>query len=129
MPKYLMKIIMVVLTGIFPLTATAGGKEGRKLVNHVVVVWMADEYKTDEGINNLIAGHEMLREIPGLISLSLGRSIPSDRAVVDDSFDLASHFQFESVEVMQKYLSHPVHVKFLEQYTKGKVKKAVIYDF
>jgi len=126
--KTLIPVVALLLSAACT-TLQAGGGQQRDEVNHVVVVWLKPEYRTEEAIGELIAAQEKLREIPGLISLSVGRSIPSDRGVVDDSFDVATHFRFGSVEEMNEYLSHPVHVRFLEEHTRGKVEKVVIYDF
>ncbi|MEZ5500692.1 MAG: Dabb family protein [Steroidobacteraceae bacterium] len=101
----------------------------QKTVNHVVVVWLNDEFRNDAGVARLVAAHEVLREIPGLVSLSVGRVLPSDRAIVDSSFDVASHFTFCSTAAMNAYLQHPVHQQFLREQTVGRVKKVVVYDF
>jgi antibiotic biosynthesis monooxygenase (ABM) superfamily enzyme len=98
-------------------------------VHHVVVVWMAPAHRNQAAIDELIGGHELLRDIPGLVSLSVGRSISSERPIVDDSFDVAAVFRFESHAALQAYLQHPLHQAFLERHTTGKVDRIVVYDF
>lgn len=114
---------------LVPLRAPAGGGDAAPLVNHVVVVWLKPEFRDEAEIDRLIKGHDMLRTIPGLVSLHVGRVIPSDRPIVDSSYDIASVFQFESAEAMRAYLSHPTHVEFLATYTAGKVARILVYDF
>lgn len=47
-------------------------------------------------IDRLIKGHNMLRTIPGLVSLNVGRVIPSERPIVDSGYDIATVFQFKT---------------------------------
>jgi hypothetical protein len=121
--------VMMVLLMALPFRVSAGGNDAPQLVNHVVVIWMKPEFRNEAEINRLIAGHDMLRSIPGLVSLNVGRVIPSDRPIVDSSYDIASVFQFKSVEAMRTYLSHPTHVEFLQTYPAGKVERIQVYDF
>ena len=109
--------------------ASTGRPVAPALVNHVVVVWVKDQYRNERGIEELLDAQESLRQIPGLVSLTVGRVIPSDRGVVDSSYDFASIFQFASVEAMQTYLSHPTHIAFLENYARPRTRKTVVYDF
>lgn len=101
--------------------ATAG-------VDHVVIVWLNDANRNDAGRAALMSGADMLRTIPGLVSLSVGRAVPSDRPIVDDSFDVAFHFKFASVADMQAYVAHPTHIAFLKRYTTDTVARILVYD-
>lgn len=115
-----------------PLAATAGPAAKSKphgAVNHVVFTWMADGHKSPQDIQRLIDGEQMLRKIPGLLSMRIGTPVPSTRPNEDASYDIASYFRFRSIEAMHEYLKNPIHVKFLNEYAKGNVKKILIYDF
>ncbi len=119
--------VAVVLLSACGGEARAECRESGAVV-HMVVVWMKDAHRTAEAVETLIAGHEMLREIPGLKALTVGRPVSSDRLVVDDSFDVAASFTFCSVDAMRTYLDHPTHVAFLERYTREVVDRVVVYD-
>lgn len=122
---------LALLAGGVPISAgaaTAGAQAQANGVDHVVIVWLDDAHKTDADRAALIAGGEMLRTIPGLVSLSIGRAVPSDRPVVDASFDVAFHFKFANLADMQAYVSHPTHMAFLKQHTAGRVAKIIVYD-
>ena len=49
--------------------------------------------------------------------------------MVDDSFDIGNAMTFKSEQDMNDYIVHPIHVEFLDKYIKGKVEKAIVFDF
>jgi hypothetical protein len=118
------------LAGCAPLQAAdpAAPAIAASGVDHVVIVWLKPEFRNDEGRAELIRCGQMLRTIPGLVSLSTGTAVPSDRPIVDDSFDVAFHFKFASLPAMQAYVSHPTHLEFLKKCTSETVERNLIYD-
>ena len=97
-------------------------------VHHIVLVWFPPE-TTDDTIQTVIQQSRALAGIEGVSSLKVGKAIASDRAIVDDSFDIGISMQFDSVEAMNRYLVHPQHQAFVQEYIKGKVSKLLVYDF
>lgn len=97
-------------------------------VNHVVLVWF--NQSVDDGyIHQVVVASQQLERISGVVSITAGRPIESERPVVDDSFDLGLVIRFDSVENMRSYVSDPVHKKFVEDYLQGKLDKLLVYDF
>jgi hypothetical protein len=70
-----------------------------------------------------------LKNIPGIVHLDLGGAIPSERPIVDDSFDLGIVMTFKNEIDMNAYLTHPQHKTFVKEYIKGNVEKLLVYDF
>jgi hypothetical protein len=70
-----------------------------------------------------------LKHIPGIVSLDLGKAIPSERPIVDDSFDLGIVMTFKNETDMNAYLKHPQHQMFVKKHIKGNVEKLLVYDF
>lgn len=68
-------------------------------------------------------------DIPQIKSLNLGRAIPSNRKIVDDSFDLGIQLQFANQADMETYLTHPKHIAFVKTFVKPKLAKLLVYDF
>ncbi|HEX7027333.1 MAG TPA: Dabb family protein [Gammaproteobacteria bacterium] len=97
-------------------------------VNHVVLVWF--NRSVDESyIHQVAVASQQLEQISGVITISAGLPIESERPVVDDSFDLGLIIRFDSVDKMRSYVSDPIHKKFVEDYLQGKLDKLLVYDF
>jgi len=99
-----------------------------KPVTHIVMVWYKPDLPAEK--RELIKQKTAeLKNIPGLISLNMGEAIPSERPIVDDSFDLGIVMQFPNAKAMNTYLVHPQHKAFMKNYVKGNVEKLLVYDF
>jgi hypothetical protein len=97
-------------------------------IQHIVILWLNDP-GNKEHRKKLIDVARDLNNIPGVLSISAGEPMPADRAVVDDSFDIAYIFTFENVEAMRNYLIHTDHQKAVANLIKPLVAKMVVYDF
>jgi hypothetical protein len=97
-------------------------------VNHVILLWLKDPSNLHQK-QQVIEATESLRDIPGVVDIRVGESIPSKRAVVDDSFTLGIRMLFSDEAAMERYVSHPEHVKTVTQSIMPFVDKIVIYDF
>ena len=64
-----------------------------------------------------------------MVKVAAGRAIPSERPVVDDSFDVAIVMAFKDQAALRAYDNHPDHKKAVEETLKPLVGKMVIYDF
>ena len=103
-----------------------GEKPPEAGVHHIVLVWLklsgSPTYR-----RQIIAEAQTLEKIPGVISVNAGRSLVSNRAIVDHSFDVGLDITFETPEDLNYYLSHPEHLRFVEG-IKPLVEKIVVYD-
>jgi hypothetical protein len=61
--------------------------------------------------------------------MRVGKSIPSDRKIVDDSFDVGLYMIFSSQDDMKRYLMHPEHIKTVKTILKPLASKIQVYDF
>ena len=100
---------------------------GRQAVHHVVLVWLPEPVGA-EGRDALIEATRGLGVIPGVSDLRVGTAVPSERGIVDDSFDVGIVMTFDSVETMNRYLVHPQHLDFVERHVRGRVDRLVVYD-
>jgi hypothetical protein len=116
-----MKRILLLLL----LAATLYASESQ--LTHVVLCWM-DSTVTETEIDHLIEETRTLQEIPGILSLSVGRPVPSERPIVDDSFSFGITMVFESKEKMNAYLAHEKHTSFVSQKVKPRLAKLLVYD-
>lgn len=122
MKKWIALCLVLCLTSCSCVAPKAGA------IRHVVLVWLKPEFKGNY-VAELQAASRALGEIPGVIRVSVGTAIASERPIVDSSFDLGVLFEFETLEALTTYTTHPKHTEFLKTYVAGKAEKVVIYDF
>ena len=70
-----------------------------------------------------------LEKIPGVVEVRVGSVIPSERKIVDDSFEVGIYMTFRSVEDMNAYIVHPDHQRIVQDKLMPIVEKLVVYDF
>lgn len=97
-------------------------------LKHIVICWLKDP-GNPEHRQKLIDASDILNEIPGVINVSVGEVIESERSIVDDSFDVAYVFTFSDSTSMNSYLAHPDHKKLLKNLINPLVDKILIYDY
>lgn len=97
-------------------------------VEHTVFVWLKHPSDAKERAN-LVEKARVLKDIPGVLSVSGGEPIPSKRPIVDASFDVGFVIRFENAAAMNAYLTHPIHVKLTNETLKPAAKKIVVHDF
>lgn len=95
-------------------------------VDHIVLVWLNRPGNASDR-TSLIHEAERLRKIPGIRILDAGTALPSDRPVVDDSFDVGFVMRFESAKALQEYDSHPTHLAARKR-LRELSRKIVVYD-
>jgi len=96
-------------------------------LTHVVLCWM-DSTVSEESIDSLIVESKELAEIPGIINITAGRPVPSERPIVDDSFSFGITMTFSSLEEMNTYLTDERHTQFVSTRVKPRLAKLLIYD-
>ncbi len=97
-------------------------------ITHVVLVWL--KTPGDESARQqLIETSNAFRDVPGMISVSAGTSLPSSRPVVDSSFDVAVVMTFRDEASLRAYESSPRHQEALAKTLKPLTVKQVVYDF
>jgi len=113
-------LILCLLPGL-PALSAAGE------IEHIVIVWLQEPGNAADR-ERIVKESQVLRDIPGVTGLRAGSMLPSQRAIVDSSFDVALIVSLRDAAAMTGYLSHPVHVKLVEETLKPLVKKSRVYD-
>ena len=98
------------------------------MFSHVVIFW-TDPAKPQAAEDLIAAAHKYLRPIPGIIHFHIGKMVPSQRPVVDQSYQVALNITFESKKAQDAYQVDPLHTDFVEKSFKPNCKKCVVYDF
>lgn len=97
-------------------------------INHIVICWLKDSGNKEQQLK-IIRESLKFKNIPGVLELRAGSMIPSDRKIVDSSFDVAIYMTHHSIKDMNRYLKHPKHVKAVKEVLKPLMRKIVVYDF
>lgn len=98
------------------------------MFSHVVIFWTdpANPAAADE----LLKGADQyLKPIPGVLHFHIGRMVPSQRPVVDQSYQVALNIVFPDKKSQDDYQVHPLHTEFIEKVFRRVCKKVVVYDF
>ena len=98
------------------------------MFSHIVVFW-TDSAQPDAA-DKLVAGaNRLLKNIPGVLQFHAGKMVPSERPVVEQSYQVALNLTFQNQQAEQAYQVHPQHIEFVGKFVKPLVKKVAVYDF
>jgi hypothetical protein len=97
------------------------------MFSHVVVFWTRPG--APRATEELLAGLERLKDIPGITHFHVGRMAPSDRPVVERSYQVALYVGFPDRAAHDAYQTHPLHREFLEEVFPRVCARVVVYDF
>ena len=64
-----------------------------------------------------------------MLDIQTGPVLPSTRPVVDSSYDVGVVVTFRDAEAIQGYLTHPTHLKVLNEVLKPNADHYRVYDF
>ncbi|MDM8174166.1 MULTISPECIES: Dabb family protein [Olivibacter] len=102
-------------------------KNKQEVITHYVLFWLKKGLSEKE-INDFTGFFEELRKVPNIKSLHYGKAANSTpRDVVDNSFTYNLLVYFNSLEDLETYGTHPIHLKAIEQYSQY-WEKVVVHD-
>lgn len=101
--------------------------KNNEVIAHYVLFWLNDGLSEQE-INDFANFFEELKSIPGIKSLHYGRAADTHpRDVVDNSFTYNLLVFFDTMDEINVYENHPVHLAAIDKYSKF-WKKVVVHD-
>lgn len=125
----LMRLFIAITAVLAALAAPSACAEfSSRGVVHTVFLWL-QQPGDEQHRRRLLSATNQLRTIPGVREIRFGEMIESDRAIVDDSFDVGIYFYFDDVGAMNAYLVHPLHKTVVEREIKPLVRRIVVHDF
>jgi len=122
-----MKHLFILLLAL-ALTGCTTCPQRRETVHHIVLCWLKEPGSAAQRLQ-VIETSRTFAGIPGVLSVTAGEVIESDRPIVDDSFDVAITMTFASKEDMQAYLVHPSHTVAVKEVLMPLASKITVYDF
>ncbi len=97
------------------------------MVVHHVFFWLKNP-DSREDLNKLLEGLETLRKIETIRKMHIGVPASTEkRDVVDNSYSASELMFFDNVEGQNAYQVHPIHKKFVENYS-HLWQKVIVYD-
>jgi hypothetical protein len=101
-------------------------KPKKQLVHHVFF-WLKNR-DSKEDLNKLIEGLKTLEKIETVRKIYIGVPASTEqRPVVDSSYSASELIFFDDVAGQDTYQVHPIHKKFVEQYS-HLWEKVIVYD-
>lgn len=97
-------------------------------LTHVVLCWLKEPGNNSQQ-QEIIEMTESFREIPSVLDARAGQAIKSDRAIVDDSFDVGIVVEVRNEDDLKKYLEHPIHQNAKNEVLLPLVDRVLVYDF
>lgn len=118
----------LLIAGILLMSASMVNAQDGSKVTHVVLVWLKDPGNPVMR-KQFIEASRQLNNLPGIVNRHVGVVVPSDRAIVDDTFDVGVTVTLKDKKALKVYMEHPKHKKIVEEKLKPLVNKIVAYDF
>ena len=106
--------------------STAEAKAGKDLFVHHVYFWLknpsseADKTKLLEGLNKLA-------KVPTIRMVHIGTPASTNRSVIERGYAISWLCFFDNLEEEEIYQKHPIHLKFVEDYS-HLWEKVIVYD-
>ena len=112
--------------GAIPTLPMDTTKEKKQLLHHVFF-WLKDP-DSKKDLKRLIEGLQTLRKIESVKKLHIGVPASTEkRDVVDASYSVSELMVFDNLEGQAAYQVHPLHTKFVEEYS-HLWDRVVVYD-
>ena len=121
-------LLLFVLLAVGSLPALAVEPDRDATVVHVVLVWLKEPGNLKHR-QRIIEISREFETIPGVIDVSVGEVVTSDRPIVDDSFDVGLYLTFSSVDAMNTYLADDRHQMALREIFRPLSERYIVYDF
>ena len=121
---YLLTLVFAVICALQVQPTAAASSQ---TIEHIVIIWLKQPGNTDAQ-NTIIKASQALKTIPGVMALKSGKAVPSQRTVVDSSFDVALIISLAGQTALDAYLTHPVHLQLLKETIKPLVDRFRVYD-
>lgn len=124
--KYLAYVAVFLLCSCVSIEIGSSRKD--KALHHVVLCWLKDPGNI-ENRKRIVNATKSFRKIPGVLEARAGQVIPSDRSIVDDTYDVGILVIVADAESLTEYLQHPIHQQIKKDILVPLVREILVYDF
>ena len=127
-----MRYSFILLNTVFLLSGcfsdSVKKQEDSERVTHVVFCWLREPGNMEQR-KQIVEMTESFNQIPSVLDARAGGPIMSERAIVDDSFDVGIIVEVKDEEGLQAYLDHPIHQKAKKEVLLPLIDRVLVYDF
>jgi hypothetical protein len=110
------------------LARTTASAPLRGQIEHVIYVWLKRPGNVQDRAALVRATAEMQKKTGLISSFRYGKPVPSDRPVVDDTFDLALFMRFTNRRELRAFEKHPAHQQAKKEVLRPLARKVLIHD-
>jgi len=96
-------------------------------IKHMVFCWL-NEAGNSQHITKVINTSKELAAIPTVIDIVVGKPVPNDRAIVDDTFDVGLVMTFRNNVDLNTYLNHEDHTQRVKEILAPLCDQIKVYD-
>ena len=118
-------VVLLLCMALLPSASHAGDPDSG--IKHVVFCWLHEPGRTDQ-VQRIINSSRELKSIPGVMDIRAGTALPSERPIVDDSFDVGITMTFSDKTALDNYLTHPEHLSRVNRVFRPLCERILVYD-
>lgn len=104
----------------------AGFQKSKDLFVHHVYFWLKNPDKATEKVK-LLEGLNKLAKVPTIKMVHIGTPAATNRSVIEKGYAFSWLCFFETAADEEVYQKHPIHLKFVEDYS-HLWEKVIVYD-
>ncbi|RYU96698.1 Dabb family protein [Emticicia agri] len=108
-----------------PVFASDNNKAKELFVHHVYFYLKNPGNEADRA--KLIEGLEVLSKVPEIRMVHIGTPASTNRSVIERGYAVSWLLFFDNLEQEEIYQKHPIHLKFIEDYS-HLWEKVIVYD-
>jgi hypothetical protein len=132
--KYTLPLSLLVLISLASCQSGQSGESSQAVkpnpspqVEHVVLLWLKDPADA-AGRQRIVDATKTFTQIPGVLSVSVGKAIAAQSPVVDSTFDVGIVIRFKDHQSLLNYNPHPIHKKAADEILVPQAKTIKVYD-
>ena len=126
--KFRFNIVCLMVLSLFGCLNKGTVEKKEPVLTHLVFCWLKEPGNREQR-EEIIKMTESFRAIPSVLDARAGGPIMSERAIVDDSFDVGIVVEVKDEEGLQAYLDHPIHQKAKKEVLLPLIDRVLVYDF
>ncbi len=123
--SFLTNVALTSALGVAATLPTEANTKKKTFVHHVYF-WLKN-LSSEADRNKLIEGLTALSKVPTIRSHHIGLPASTNRSVIERSYSVSWMLFFDNLEEEEVYQKHPIHLKFVEDYS-HLWEKVIVFD-
>lgn len=123
--SFLTNVALTSALGVAATLPTEANTKKKTFIHHVYF-WLKNP-SSEADRNKLIEGLTALSKVPTIRFHHVGLPASTNRSVIERSYSVSWMLFFDNLEEEEVYQKHPIHLKFVEDYS-HLWEKVIVYD-